>query len=115
MKTQTTHGDDMFKVGGIKLSLDGGVVTKTGFFYEHYPREPENFGRTKWEREKLHEAIKIFHDAGWQTCTHTIGDQAIDRVKKLGVMANVQSTFIHFEGDVYVRNLWGAGPSASNP
>ena len=139
VRTQTTHGDDMFKVGGVKLSLDGGVVPKTGFFYEHYPGEPENFGRTKWEREELHEAIKIFHDAGWQTCTHTIGDraidwvldgieaameanprpdprhqiihiyyptpEAIDRVKRLGVMANVQSTFIHFEGDVYVRNL----------
>ncbi|MEM3032409.1 MAG: amidohydrolase family protein, partial [Nitrososphaerota archaeon] len=135
----TTYGDDMFKIGGIKLSLDGGVVPKTGFFYEPYVGEPENYGRVKWKKEDLMEAIRILHDAGFQTCTHTIGDKAIDwvldgienamrlnprpdprhqivhiyyptpeaieRVKRLGVMANVQTVFIHFEGDTYVRVL----------
>jgi predicted amidohydrolase YtcJ len=135
----TTNGDDMFKLGGIKLSLDGGVVPKTGFFYKPYVCEPNNYGRTKWTKENLMEAVEILHKAGWQCCTHTIGDKAIDwvldcyenamtkyprpdprhqlihiyypteeaieRVKKLGVMANVQTTFIYFEGDVYVKNL----------
>jgi predicted amidohydrolase YtcJ len=135
----TTYGDDMFKLGGIKLSLDGGVVPKTGFFYEPYKDEPDNYGRAKWEKEDLMQAVEILHNAGWQCCTHTIGDKAIDwvldcyenamnknprrdprhqiihiyyptqeaieRVKRLGVMANVQSTFIHFEGDIYVKNL----------
>ena len=135
----TTYGDDLFKVGGVKLSLDGGVVPKTGFFYEPYLGEPNNFGRTKWAKEDLVEAVQILHNAGFQTCTHTIGDKAIDwvldaiegamkanprpdprhqiihiyyptdeaieRVKKLGVMANVQSTFLHFEGDTYLRFL----------
>lgn len=138
----TTYGDDIFKLGGVKLSLDGGVVPKTGFFYEPYLGEPENYGRTKWTKEDLMEAVEILHRAGWQCCTHTIGDRAIDwvldcyenamtkyprpdprhqiihiyypteeaieRVKRLGVMANVQTTFIYFEGDVYVKNL-GAG------
>jgi len=135
----TTYGDEMFKVGGVKLSLDGGVVPKTGYFYEPYAGEPENYGRIKWKKEDLTEAIRILHDAGFQTCTHTIGDkaidwvldgienamklnprpdprhqivhiyyptpEAIDRVKRLGVMANVQTVFIHFEGDTYVRFL----------
>jgi len=139
----STYGDDMFKVGGIKLSLDGGVVPKTGYFYDPYIGEPTNFGRTKWTKEDLTEAIRLFHDAGFQTCTHTIGDkaidwvldgienamklnprpdprhqiihiyyptaEAIDRVKRLGVMANVQSTFIHFEGDTYTRFLGPRG------
>lgn len=134
-----TYGDDMFKVGGVKLSLDGGVVPKTGFFYEPYVGEPENYGRTKWNKEDLMEAVQLLHNAGFQTCTHTIGDraidwvldaienamnanprpdprhqiihiyyptqEAIDRVKRLGIMANVQSTFIHFEGDTYLRYL----------
>jgi len=134
-----TYGDDMFKVGGVKLSLDGGVVPKTGFFYEPYVGEPENYGRTKWNKEDLMEAVRLLHNAGFQTCTHTIGDraidwvldaienamnanprpdprhqiihiyyptqEAIDRVKRLGIMANVQSTFIHFEGDTYLRYL----------
>jgi hypothetical protein len=129
----------MFRVGGVKLSLDGGVVPKTAYFYEPYLGEPENYGRTKWKKKDLMEAIRLFHDAGFQTCTHTIGDKAIDwvldgienamklnprpdprhqiihiyyptpeainRVKRLGVMANVQSTFIHFEGDTYIRFL----------
>ena len=37
----------------------------------------------------------------------------IDRCKRLGVMANVQSTFLHFEGDTYVgfpRRERGAQP-----
>jgi predicted amidohydrolase YtcJ len=135
----TTYGDDIFKLGGIKLSLDGGVVPKTGYFYEPYLGEPDNFGRTKWTKEELMEAIEILHNAGWQCCTHTIGDKAIDwaldcyenamtknprpdprhqiihiyypteeainRVQKLKIMANVQSTFIHFEGDIYIKNL----------
>jgi predicted amidohydrolase YtcJ len=135
----TTYGDDMFKIGGIKLSLDGGVVPRTGYFYEPYVGEPNNYGRTKWEKDDLVEAVHLLHDAGFQTCTHTIGDkaidwvldaienamkinprpdprhqiihiyyptpEAIDRVKRLGVMANVQTTFIYFEGDTYVKNL----------
>jgi predicted amidohydrolase YtcJ len=135
----TTYGDDMFKVGGIKLSLDGGVVPKTGLFYEPYIGEPDNTGRTKWKKQELTEAVQILHDAGFQCCIHAIGDkaidwsidavesameknpradprhqiihiyyptqEAIDRVKRLGIMANVQSTFIHFEGDVYIKNL----------
>jgi predicted amidohydrolase YtcJ len=135
----TTYGDDMFKLGGVKLSLDGGVVPKTGFFYKPYLGEDSNYGRTKWTKEDLMEAIEILHNAGWQCCTHTIGDKAIDwvldcyenaitknprsdprhqiihiyypteeaihRVQRLGIMANVQTTFIHFEGDIYVKNL----------
>ena len=140
-----TYGDDWFKLGGVKLSLDGGVVPRTGFFYEPYVGDPDNYGRTKWTKENLMEAVEILHGAGWQCCTHTIGDraidwvldcyenamkksprpdprhqiihiyyptaEAIDRVKRLGVMANVQTTFIHFEGDTYVKNLGEArGP-----
>ncbi len=134
-----TYGDDMYKLGGIKLSLDGGVVPKTGFFYEPYVGDPDNYGRTKWTKEDLMEAVEILHRAGWQCCTHTIGDraidwvldcyenamtkyprpdprhqiihiyyptkEAIDRVKRLGVMANVQTPFIYFEGDTYVKYL----------
>ena len=76
----STYGDDMFRVGGIKLSLDGGVVPKTGYFYEPYVGEPDNYGRTKFTKEDLMETIRLFHDAGFQTCTHTIGDKAIDWV-----------------------------------
>ncbi|MFQ6053216.1 MAG: amidohydrolase, partial [Candidatus Bathyarchaeia archaeon] len=135
----TTYGDDMFRLGGVKLSLDGGAVPKTALFYEPYAGEPENRGRTKWRREELAEAVQILHDAGLQCCIHAIGDEAIDwsidaieaamernprpdprhqiihiyyptpeavdRVERLGIMANVQSTFIHFEGDTYVENL----------
>ncbi|TRO52925.1 amidohydrolase, partial [Candidatus Bathyarchaeota archaeon] len=134
-----TYGDDMFKLGGIKLSLDGGVVPKSGLFYEPYVGDPNNFGRTKWTKENLMEAVEILHRAGWQCCTHTIGDkaidwvldcyenamtkyprpdprhqiihiyyptkEAIDRVQRLRVMANVQTTFIYFEGDTYVKYL----------
>lgn len=139
IKNHTTHGDDMFKLGGIKLSLDGGVVPRSGFFYDPYVDDPDNYGRTKWEKDDLMEAVRLLHDAGFQTCTHTIGDraidwvldcienaqtlnprpdprhqiihiyyptpEAIDRVRDLGIMVNVQSTFIHFEGDIYVKNL----------
>ena len=137
----TTYGDDMFKLGGIKLSVDGGVVPKTALFYEPYAGEAENRGRTKWKKDELAEAVQILHDAGLQCCIHAIGDEAIDwsinaiegameknprpdprhqiihiyyptpeaveRVRRLGIMANVQSTFIHFEGDTYVKNLGG--------
>jgi predicted amidohydrolase YtcJ len=142
----STYGDDMFRIGGIKLSLDGGVVPKTGFFYEPYVGEPTNYGRTKFTKEDLMETIRLFHDAGFQTCTHTIGDkaidwvldgienamnlnprpdprhqiihiyypkqEAIDRCRRLGVMANVQSTFLHFEGDTYVKFLGDRGACA---
>jgi predicted amidohydrolase YtcJ len=135
----TVFGDDMFRIGGVKLSLDGGVVPKTAMFYEPYYGEPQNRGRAKWRKEDLMEAVRILHDAGFQCCIHSIGDEAIDwsidafeeamrrnprpdprhqvihiyyptpeaieRVRRLGLMANVQSVFIHFEGDTYIRNL----------
>lgn len=49
-------------------------------FYEPYVDDPQNFGRARWEKADLMEAVEILHKARWQCCTHTIGDRAIDWV-----------------------------------
>jgi predicted amidohydrolase YtcJ len=76
----TGFGNDWLKIGGIKLSIDGGMTGCNAAFYEPYCHEPWNTGVVRIPQETLNELVIKFHRAGDRLCVHAIGDKAFDMI-----------------------------------
>jgi predicted amidohydrolase YtcJ len=76
----TGFGDDVLKLGAVKMFADGGMAAKTIAVYEPAAGEPGNLGLLIWEPEEMQKAHHILAGAGWQLETHAIGDRAMDEV-----------------------------------
>lgn len=73
-------GDDLLRLGGIKLMPDGGVSDRTARLFEPYLDEPGNRGTWVVEPGRLAELIRWVHDLGWPMDIHTCGDEALETV-----------------------------------
>lgn len=71
-------GDDMLRLAGIKLSVDGSLTVGNAVLYDPYPGEPDNTGIVRIEPEPLCAAIRQGHEAGLQVAVHAIGQRALD-------------------------------------
>ncbi|OGD57857.1 hypothetical protein A3K78_10540 [Candidatus Bathyarchaeota archaeon RBG_13_52_12] len=76
----TGFGNDWLKIGGIKLSIDGGMTGCNAAFYEPYCHEPWNYGVVRIPQETLDILVERFHRAGDRLCVHAIGDKAFDMI-----------------------------------
>jgi len=67
------YEDDYMHFGGAKFQADGGLEAS-------YTHEPHNgiADIPVWQPNDLNEAVKAFHDAGYQVAIHTGGDAALD-------------------------------------
>ena len=80
MGFKTCFGNDWLKIGGIKLSIDGGMTGCNAAFYEPYVHEPWNTGVVRIPQETLDDLVDRFHRAGHRLCVHAIGDRAYDMI-----------------------------------
>jgi predicted amidohydrolase YtcJ len=69
-------GDDMLRLGGLKMMPDGGMSDRTGRMFEPYLDEPDNFGTWTVEPGRLVELIRWTHDQGLAMDIHTCGSEA---------------------------------------
>ncbi|MBI2371173.1 MAG: amidohydrolase [Deltaproteobacteria bacterium] len=76
----TGFGNDWLKLGGIKLSIDGGITGRNAAFSEPYVGEPHNCGLIRIPQEELEDVAGRYHRAGHRLCIHAIGDVAFDMV-----------------------------------
>ncbi len=68
------YEDDYMHFAGAKFQVDGALEAS-------YTNEPHNglaWNVTIWKPEDLNEAVRAFHDAGYQVALHTAGDAALD-------------------------------------
>ncbi|MFN2120447.1 MAG: amidohydrolase family protein [Anaerolineales bacterium] len=67
------YEDDYLRFAGAKFQADGGLEAS-------YTHEPHNgiADIPVWQPNDLNEAVKAFHDAGYQVAIHTGGDAAVD-------------------------------------
>ncbi len=68
------YEDDFMHFAGAKFQLDGAVEAS-------FTNEPHNGMAWKvsiWDPRDIKEAVKAFHDAGYQVACHAIGDAAVD-------------------------------------
>ncbi|HZU06838.1 MAG TPA: amidohydrolase [Chloroflexota bacterium] len=73
-------GNEFLKLGGIKMSVDGGFTGRNAAFYEPLEGEPHNCGLIRIEMGELEETVWRYHEAGMRICTHAMGDRATDMV-----------------------------------
>lgn len=73
-------GDDLLRLEGIKLMIDGGMSDRTARMFQPYLDEPDNRGTWVVEPTRLVELIRWVHDLGWPMDIHTCGDEAQETV-----------------------------------
>ena len=71
-------GDDLLRIIGLKMALDGGVGPRTALFYEPYLDRPDVTGGQLIETGELMKMVAMGHREGFQIGIHAIGDKAID-------------------------------------
>ena len=75
---KTGFGGDWLRIGGVKMSIDGGITGHVAKFYEPYVDDPCHEGLIRIEQDELDETVMAYHKAGHRVCIHAIGDVAMD-------------------------------------
>ena len=73
-------GDDMLRMGGVKIFLDGSAGGRTAWMTQPYKDEPDNIGVQMLPDAQVEEMVKACHDRGYQMVCHAIGDGAIEQL-----------------------------------
>lgn len=73
----TGFGDDLLRLGPMKLWLDGSMLGRTAAVHEDFCDRP---GRGYFQDDPDHMRARMIeaHCAGWNVAAHAIGDRAID-------------------------------------
>lgn len=143
----TGHGDDMFRVGSLKVVLDGGILLGTAYMRAPYGQNTQVYGfedaeyrgELRIRPRDLERIVTLAADLGWQMTAHTTGGgstdvllaayeavhrtvpitdrrftlthanflsgEAIRRAAALGVVADMQPAWYHFDGPALARVL----------
>ena len=72
------QGDNFFKIGPVKLLLDGGIGARTALLRDAYHDDPENFGVSSFTQSELDNLVYISEKNGFQIAAHAIGDKSMD-------------------------------------
>jgi len=78
VENYSVGGDDVLRIVGLKMAVDGGVGPRTALFYGGYRDRPDEHGVQMIEQEELNEMVHLGHVNGFQVAIHAIGDKAID-------------------------------------
>jgi predicted amidohydrolase YtcJ len=78
----TGFGNDLIKIGFVKILADGSLGGRTAALEKPYSDEPETCGMMLYEQKKLNELVLQAHKAGLQLAIHAIGDHAMEAVLK---------------------------------
>jgi len=68
------YEDDYMHFAGAKFQVDGALEAS----YTNEPHDGLAWNVTIWKPDDLNEAVRAFHDAGYQVALHTGGDGAVD-------------------------------------
>jgi hypothetical protein len=74
----TGFGNEWLRVGGVKMSIDGGITGRNACFHEPYENDEHNHGIIRIQQDELNHTVQVCHDAGLRCCVHAIGDKAFD-------------------------------------
>ncbi|GAB4098125.1 amidohydrolase [Sinomonas halotolerans] len=80
--TRTGLGDDLLRVGPVKVLSDGSLIGRSAYMLSEYEADAlegsHNHGMLQFAEEELRERLIGAHLAGWQLAVHAIGDAALD-------------------------------------
>ena len=73
----TGYGDELFKLGPLKLLSDGSLGARTAALCEPYSDDPSTSGIQVYNQELIDEIISMAHNAGMRVAIHCIGDKSM--------------------------------------
>ncbi|MBE5804368.1 MAG: amidohydrolase [Clostridiales bacterium] len=76
----TGWGDDMFRIGPLKMLGDGSLGARTAFLREDYADAPGQRGLAIFTQQQFDDMVSLAHASGMQVAIHAIGDGVLDRV-----------------------------------
>ena len=76
----TGFGNDMVKIGFVKILADGSLGGRTAALKEPYADKPQTSGMMLYTQEKLNQLISTANAADLQVATHAIGDRTMEAV-----------------------------------
>jgi predicted amidohydrolase YtcJ len=76
----TGFGDEKYKLGPIKLMIDGSSSGPTAATLEPYAVNPRNSGILSMTQEQVDDIIIKSHSLGWQVTSHAVGDRAVTMI-----------------------------------
>ena len=77
---KTGFGDDMLRLGGIKMVADGAIAARTAYMSEPYLGSDCDHGILAMDPEETERMVLEMHRDGFQVCIHANGDLTIDMV-----------------------------------
>ncbi len=76
----TGEGDSRFRIGAIKMSIDGGLSAPVFWSLEPYEDKPDFFGAIRIPADVFYPVARRAHELGWQLGIHAMGDGAVKMV-----------------------------------
>ena len=77
---RTGMGDDLLRLGGIKMWSDGAIAGRTAYLSQPYVGTKDEHGIRTMTPEETEAKVLEMHREGFQVCIHANGDLAIDMV-----------------------------------
>lgn len=76
----TGKGDDLFRIGPLKMLGDGSLGSHTAHLSRPYADSPDTCGFSLFTAGQMNEMIGYAHAHGMQAAVHAIGDACLDQV-----------------------------------
>lgn len=77
---KTGFGDSHFKIGPLKLLVDGNLGTRTAYMSEPYSDDKTQSGIPQYTQSEIDDLVNYATKSGIQVATHVIGDKAAKMV-----------------------------------
>jgi len=74
----TNLGNDKFKLGPIKIMLDGSASVPSSAMMRPYSHDKHLNGLEIWQQDEADEMVMKVHQLGYQMTAHAVGDKAVD-------------------------------------
>jgi predicted amidohydrolase YtcJ len=71
------QGDEMVRVGFLKVFIDGTISSSTALLFEPFSDEPDKRGEAQYPEEEFYGLVGKAHRNGYQVGIHAIGDKGI--------------------------------------
>jgi len=84
-------GNDYLRIGGVKITMDGGIGGMTALQRIPYiAGKPNNYGIQSIAQDRLHKIIRLANKMGWQVAVHCCGGKAMDNVLEVYKAADAE-------------------------
>lgn len=98
----TGYGDEMFRIGPLKLLSDGSLGARTAALCEPYADDPYTSGILVYTHEEMDELVLTADNAGMDSAIHSIGDKAmymafdsIENVQNVSTRKDARHSIVH--------------------